>query len=44
MENWWKHVEKEENEVSTPIKPQQVIPKLQKLLMMMRLYLLMSET
>ncbi|NGY72452.1 pyruvate oxidase [Bacillus megaterium] len=31
MENWWKHVEKEENEVSTPIKPQQVIPKLQKI-------------
>ncbi|GAB1758500.1 pyruvate oxidase [Priestia megaterium] len=31
MENWWKHVEKEENEVSTSIKPQQVIPKLQKI-------------
>ncbi|WP_257063048.1 pyruvate oxidase [Bacillus sp. PK9-021] len=31
MENWWKHVEKEENEVSTPIKPQQVISKLQKI-------------
>lgn len=44
MENWWKHVEKEENEVSTPIKPQQVIPKLQKSLRMMRLYLLMSGT
>ncbi len=29
---WWEAMEKEENEVSTPIKPQQVMPKLQAVL------------
>ncbi|MCF6409018.1 pyruvate oxidase [Pseudalkalibacillus salsuginis] len=29
MVNWWRHIEKEENQVSSPIKPQEVIPKLQ---------------
>ncbi|WP_408007449.1 pyruvate oxidase [Pseudalkalibacillus sp. A8] len=28
MANWWRHIEKEENQVSSPIKPQEVIPKL----------------
>ncbi len=29
MVNWWRHIKKEENQVSSPIKPQEVIPKLQ---------------
>ncbi|WP_221566611.1 pyruvate oxidase [Alkalihalobacillus sp. TS-13] len=31
MANWWRHIEKEENHVSSPIKPQEVIPKLQEI-------------
>ncbi|QTC41277.1 pyruvate oxidase [Bacillus sp. V3] len=31
MKNWWKHVEKDEVEATTPIKPPQVIPMIQKI-------------
>jgi pyruvate oxidase len=31
MKNWWKHVEKDETEATTPIKPPQVIPMIQKI-------------
>ncbi|WP_257352009.1 pyruvate oxidase [Pseudalkalibacillus decolorationis] len=31
MQNWWEHLHKEEVERSTPMKPQQVIPQLHKL-------------
>lgn len=32
MKNWWAHLEKIEGEQSTPIKPQQIMPQLQKVL------------